>query len=125
MANEQNLKPFKKGEDERRWMQGRPKKLTTLMKEEGYKLSEVNDSIQAIMSMDEKTIKELIKNPDATMLEKTVARAIVKSYEKGSLYSMDTLLSRVYGKPRESIEATVEQKVITVTLNLDDNKPNN
>jgi hypothetical protein len=125
MANEQNLKPFKKGYDERREGNGRPKKFTTLMKEEGYKLSEVNDSIQAIMSMDEKTIKELIKNPDATMLEKTVARAIVKSYEKGSLYSMDTLLSRVYGKPRESIEATVEQKVITVTLNLDDNKPNN
>lgn len=121
MANEENLKPFKKGEDERRWMQGRPKKFTTLMKEEGYKLSEVNDSIQAIMSMDEKTIKELIKNPDATMLEKTVARAIVKSYEKGSLYSMDTLLSRVYGKPKETVDATVEAKVINVTLNLDDN----
>ena len=121
MANEQNLKPFKKGEDERRWMQGRPKKLTTLMKEEGYKLSEVNDSIQAIMSMDEKTIKELIKNPDATMLEKTVARAIVKSYEKGSLYSMDTLLSRVYGKPKETVDQTIEAKVINVTLNLDDN----
>ena len=119
-----NSKPFKPN-DERINKAGRPKKFTTLMKEEGYKLSEVNDSIQAIMSMDEKTIKELIKNPDATMLEKTVARAIVKSYEKGSLYSMDTLLSRVYGKPRESIEATVEQKVITVTLNLDDNKPNN
>ena len=125
MANEENLKPFKKGEDERRWMQGRPKKLTTLMKEEGYKLSEVNDSIQAIMSMDEKTIKELIKNPDATMLEKTVARAIVKSYEKGSLYSMDTLLSRVYGKPKETVDQTIEAKVINVTLNLDDNKPNN
>ena len=26
---------------------GRPKKFTTLMKEQGYKLSEVNDSIQA------------------------------------------------------------------------------
>ena len=125
MANEENLKPFKKGEDERRWMQGRPKKFTTLMKEEGYKLSEVNDSIQAIMSMDEKTIKELIKNPDATMLEKTVARAIVKSYEKGSLYSMDTLLSRVYGKPKETVDQTIEAKVINVTLNLDDNKPNN
>jgi len=104
---------------------GRPKKFTTLMKEEGYKLSEVNDSIQAIMSMDEKTIKEVLKNEDATMLEKTVARAIIKSYEKGSLYSMDTLLSRVFGKPKETVDATVEAKVINVTLNLDDNKPNN
>ena len=103
---------------------GRPKKFTTLMKEEGYKLSEVNDSIQAIMAMDEKTIKDVLKNEEATMLEKTVARAIIKSYEKGSLYSMDTLLSRVFGKPKETVDATVEAKVINVTLNLDDNKPN-
>ena len=122
MANEENLKPFKKGYDERRWMQGRAKKLTTLMKEEGYKLSEINDTIQVMISMSEEQLKAIIKDPDATMLEKTVARAIIKSYEKGSLYSLETLLSRLYGKPRESIEATVEQKVITVTLNLDDNK---
>ena len=86
MANEENLKPFKKGEDDRRWMEGRSKKFTTLMKEEGYKLSEVNDSIQAIMAMDEQEIKKVLKNEDATMLEKTVAKAIIKSYEKGSLY---------------------------------------
>jgi len=98
---------------------GRPKKFTTLMKEEGYKLSEVNDSIQAIMAMDEKTIKDVLKNEEATMLEKTVARAIIKSYEKGSLYSMDTLLSRVFGKPKETVDATVEAKVVNVTLNLD------
>ena len=119
MANEQNLTPFKKGQDERRHMEGRPKKFTTLMKENGYSLSEVNDSIQAIMAMDEKNIKEILKNEEATMLEKTVAKAIIKSYEKGSLYSMDTLLSRVFGKPKESVEATVEAKVINVTLNLE------
>ena len=114
-----NLKPFKKGDDERRNLEGRPKKFTTLMKENGYSLSEVNDSIQAIMAMDEKNIKEILKNEEATMLEKTVAKAIIKSYEKGSLYSMDTLLSRVFGKPKESVEATVEAKVINVTLNLE------
>ena len=89
------------------------------MKENGYSLSEVNDSIQAIMAMDEKNIKEVLKNEEATMLEKTVAKAIIKSYEKGSLYSMDTLLSRVFGKPKESVEATVEAQVINVTLNLE------
>jgi hypothetical protein len=115
----ENLKPFKKGEDERRHLEGRPKKFTTLLKEHGYSLSEVNDSIQAIMSMNEVEIKEVLKNPDATMLEKTVAKAIIKSYEKGSLYSMDTLMNRVYGKPKEEVNATIEAKVVNVTLNLD------
>ena len=98
---------------------GRPKKFTTELAENGYKLSEVNDSIQVIMSMDEKQIREVLKNDDATMLEKTVARAIIKSYEKGSLYSMDTILSRVFGKPKETVDATVEAKVENVTLKLD------
>jgi hypothetical protein len=115
----ENLKPFKKGEDERRHLEGRPKKFTTLLKEHGYSLSEVNDSIQAIMSMNEVEIKEVLKNTDATMLEKTVAKAIIKSYEKGSLYSMDTLMNRVYGKPKEEVNATIEAKVVNVTLNLD------
>lgn len=113
-----NNKPFKPN-DERINKLGRPKKFTTELAEHGYKLAEVNDSIQAIMAMDETQIKDVLKNPEATMLEKTVAKAIIKSYEKGSLYSMDTLLSRVYGKPKESVEATVEQKIVNVTLKLD------
>ena len=113
-----NSKPFKPN-DERINKLGRPKKFTTELAEHGYKLSEVNDSIQAIMAMNETEIKEVLKNNDATMLEKTVARAIIKSYEKGSLFSMDTLLSRVFGKPKESVEATVEQKIVNVTLKLD------
>ena len=122
MANPENLKPFQKGGDDRRWTEGRPKKFTTLMKEQGYKLAEVNDSIQAIMAMNEEQIKEVLNNDDATMLEKTVAKAIIKSFEKGSLYSMDTLLSRVYGKPKEQIDATIEQKVVNVTLNLNNDR---
>ena len=114
----ENLQPFKPN-DERINRAGRPKKFTTELAENGYKLSEVNDSIQVIMSMDEKQIREVLKNEDATMLEKTVARAIIKSYEKGSLYSMDTLLSRVFGKPKETVDATVEAKVVNVTLKLD------
>jgi hypothetical protein len=113
-----NSKPFKPN-DERINKEGRPKKFTTLLKEHGYSLSEVNDSIQAIMSMNEVEIKEVLKNTDATMLEKTVAKAIIKSYEKGSLYSMDTLMNRVYGKPKEEVNATIEAKVVNVTLNLE------
>ncbi len=50
MANEQNLTPFKKGEVAN--PNGRPKKYVTLLKEQGYKLAEINDTIQAMLSMD-------------------------------------------------------------------------
>ena len=100
MANEQNLKPFKKGEVAN--PNGRPRKYVSLLKEQGYKVSEINDTIQAMMAMD---LSELIKvndNPKATIMEKTVAAAMMKSLKNGSLYSLETLLTRVYGKPKET-----------------------
>ena len=50
-------------------------------------------------------------NPQATILEKTIANAMRKSLEKGSLYSLETLISRVYGKPKESAEITSDNKI--------------
>ena len=100
MANEQNLIPVQKGEI--RNPNGRPRKYVSLLKEQGYKLSEINDTIQNMMAMDLQELKSVWDNPKATVLEKTIAAAMRKSLEKGSLYSLDTLLTRVYGKPKET-----------------------
>lgn len=110
----ENLKPFAKGEDKRRNLEGRPRKYVSLLKEQGYKLAEINDSIQVLMSMNEKELEGVAKNPEATVLEKTVAKAIIKSMNNGSLYSMDTLLSRVYGKPKEQVDVQADTKIEVV-----------
>lgn len=83
---------------------GRPRKYVSLLKEQGYKVSEINDTIQAMMSMDLEELKSVWDNPNATILEKTIAAAMRKSLEKGSLYSLETLLTRVYGKPKETVD---------------------
>jgi hypothetical protein len=93
---------------------GRPKKYVTLLKEQGYKLSEVNDTIQTIMSMDMDELKQVWDNPKATILEKTIANALMTSLKKGSLYSIDTLLNRVYGKPKETSQVTTDGKIEVV-----------
>jgi poly-beta-hydroxyalkanoate depolymerase len=104
MANEHNLIPAKKGEI--RNPNGRPRKYVSLLKEQGYKVSEINDTIQAMMAMDIVELKSVWDNPKATVLEKTIAAAMRKSLEKGSLYSLETLLTRVYGKPKETVDTT-------------------
>jgi poly-beta-hydroxyalkanoate depolymerase len=109
MANEQNLKPFKKGEVAN--PNGRPRKYVSLLKEQGYKLAEINDTIQAMMSMDLEELKTVWDNPKATILEKTIAAAMRKSLEKGSLYSLETLLTRVYGKPKEQMDIQTDNKI--------------
>jgi predicted transcriptional regulator len=114
MANK--LANLKKGDGfdkypERINREGRPKKYVTLLRESGYKLSEVNDTIQTIMAMDLEELKQVWDNPKATVLEKTIANALKKSLEKGSLYSIDTLLNRVYGKPKETSQVTQDSRI--------------
>ena len=90
---------------------GRPRKYVSLLKEQGYRLSEINDTIQVMMSMDMQELKTVWDNPNATILEKTIASAMRKSLEKGSLYSMDTLLTRVFGKPKEQLDIQSDNKI--------------
>lgn len=94
--------------------EGRPRKYVSLLKDSGYKLSEINDTIQSMMAMDLEELKQVWDNPKATILEKTIANAMRKSLEKGSLYSLETLLTRVYGKPKEQVDINSENKVEVV-----------
>jgi hypothetical protein len=93
---------------------GRPKKYVTLLKESGYKLAQINDTIQVMMSMTIDELKDVYDNKNSTILEKTIANAMVKSLQKGSLYSIDTLLTRVYGKPKEISTVTNDGKIEVV-----------
>lgn len=111
MANNKNLKPFKKGEDSRRNLIGRPRKYVTSLREKGYKLSEINDTIQTMLQMNLEELKEVWLDSNATVLEKTIANAMMTSLKRGSLYSIDTLLTRVYGKPKEQVHQISEGRI--------------
>jgi hypothetical protein len=111
MAGKGQIKPrWQKGESGN--PNGRPRKWISSLKEHGYKSSEVNDCILVMLSMDLEELAEVYKNPKATILEKTIANALKKSLEKGSLYSIDTLLNRSVGKPKESIDHTTNGEAI-------------
>jgi len=120
MPKPENIEPhkFKKGQSGN--PNGRPRKYVSHLRELGYKLSEINDTIQVMMAMDMEELKSVWDNPKATVLEKTIAAAIRKSIEKGSLYSLETLLTRVYGKPRENADVKTE---MTIRLIDDDDTP--
>ena len=99
------LRVWEKGESGN--PKGRPKKIhPQFMTTQTYKLCEINDTIQHIVGMNEEQLQNLIDDPNATVLEKTVANSLRKSLSKGRLDSLETLLNRVYGKPNEKVDIT-------------------
>lgn len=101
---------FKKGQSGN--PNGRPRKYVSTLIDQGYKRSEINDTIQNMMAMTIEEVKAVWDNPTATVLEKTIASAIRKSIEKGTLYSLETLLSRVYGQPKQEVAASITPQPI-------------
>lgn len=121
--------PGKRGGFMNRWEKGesgnpkgRPRKLVSQLQKNGYKISEINDTIQNLMAMDISELKEVWDNPYATVLEKTIASALKKSMEKGTLDSMETLLTRVFGKPKEKVEQDINITNHTIKLKFGNEK---
>lgn len=112
MPKPENIEPHKWDKGQSGNPNGRPRKYVSQLKEIGYKKSEINDAIQAMMAMTMDELKEVWENKNATILEKTIANAMRKSMEKGTLYSLETLLSRVYGQPKQEIDTTFQEKPI-------------
>jgi hypothetical protein len=122
MANEQNLKPFQKGGDERINLQGRPQKLITQMKDIGYTKTQVEETMLSMLSLSRKELEKIDKGDEYTIMERTIAGALLKGHDKNSLFNLEMLLTRSQGKPKETIDQTIESKNFTITLNLDESK---
>lgn len=99
-------KRFVKG-DKRINKSGRPRKWISEIKDQGYALSEITDAIQVLISLDTEQLHEIRNNPKSTVLEITIAAAIIRSIQAGNLDSIETLMTRVFGKPKEKIEQNI------------------
>jgi hypothetical protein len=99
---------------------GRPRKYVSTLVGKGYSKVEINDTIQTMMAMTSTELKEIFEDPKSTILERTIAGAMRKSIEKGTLYSLETLLSRVYGLPKQDQTTTI---IVEQPLFGDDQEP--
>lgn len=103
---------------------GRPRKYMTMMKDSGYKQTEINDTIRSLLACRVDELKDVYESPTSTILEKTVAGALRRGLEKGTLYALEMLLTRVYGMPKETIDQVLQQQgPIQITINTGKGAP--
>ena len=91
---------------------GRPRKYVSKLQGEGYAISEINQCLQFMMAMTVDELNEVHKNPKSTVLEKTVAAALYKGLQKGSLFNLETVLSRAFGTPKQTTELQGETAIV-------------
>jgi hypothetical protein len=90
---------------------GRPIKLVSKLNKIGYSNSQVLDTIKNIIALTESEVNDIAENEDFTILERMIAKALLKDLSKGSLYNLELLLSRTFGKPKESASFQTNEKI--------------
>lgn len=101
----ENLTPWPKGESGN--PNGRPPKLSTVLKRQGYSPSQIKDVFATIPDCTKAELEELVKNEKATALEVSIARAFLKAMAKGEYRLIKDILEMVAGKPNQTVQATV------------------
>jgi len=94
MANEKNLIPFKKGEDKRRNVKGRPPGLPSL-----------KESLTKLL-FEEKDNKTAIEQVLTVLLNRAL---------KGDIRAIQELLDRYYGKVSQKIDSNVSGNGLNIT----------
>lgn len=110
--NKENILPFSWPKGKSGNPAGRPRKFVCQLKDMGYNKQDINATIENMMAMTLNELADIFKDDNATILERTIANAMRKSLEKGTLYSLETLISRVHGVPTQTVNQTITEKPI-------------
>jgi hypothetical protein len=100
---------------------GRPRKFVCVLKEIGYSKQDIEQTIKNMIGMTLSDLQKIVADDDSVIINRTIANALIKSLSKGSLYSIETLISRMYGVPTQTVNQTITEYPIFpgIDLNVD------
>ena len=100
---------------------GRPKSLKTLLKHEcGLTQAQTNEAILNLLMHSKNEIEDISTDENQPMFTRIISKALLKSYNNGNLYALESLLNRTQGLPKQQTElTTTKEQPIFVSLDLD------
>jgi hypothetical protein len=103
--------------------QGRPKSLKTMLKTDcSLTPSQSNDAILNLLMHTKSQIEDICNDDTQPMFNRIISKALIKSYNNGTLYALESLLNRTQGMPKQQTELSSNQEhPIFVTIDIDGN----
>ena len=93
---------------------GRPKNTETLiqeffLEEHNLKISkgQSQDILKVLLGKTKDELIDLAKNPNMPWPVSMIVNKIHRDFKKGSMHALEVIWDRVYGKPKEEVEQTV------------------
>lgn len=110
--NDENLKPFKPGHDDRRNPNGRPKKIFTILRDNGYTKDDMRAAFELVAWLTQSEAEEIHNDPTKPLVLKVTCMAFLKGATKGDFRYISEIMSHVIGKPKETVEQKIEGDIV-------------
>ena len=117
MQTAEHLTPYQWKEGQSGNPNGRPPKLKSLLINEGLSPAQAGEMINALLMHTRAGLQAIADAEDTPIAETIVARALIRSAERGSLHALETLFTRSHGLPRH-LDPPAPTEPVHVTLNL-------
>lgn len=91
---------------------GRKPSILTTFKKAGYTKTDVRKTYSVIADMTIAEAQEIAADPNATVLETTIAEAFIKSAKKGDYRLVKDIIELFADKPNQAVDITSDNKPV-------------